>query len=114
MKSNRTHLEHVRECLEWVARFTAGGPKEFLEDRKTRSAVLRELQTLAESCRQITSSLKSRHPEVFWQGIAGFRTVLVRDHLGVKPERVWSVIESDLPVLRDAVDTMLEETRGAP
>ena len=114
MKSDRTHLEHARECLEWIARFTASGPKEFLEDRKTRSAVLRELQTLAESCRQLTSSLKIRHPEVFWQGISGFRTVLARDHMGVGPERVWSVIESDLPVLRHAVETMLEETGGAP
>jgi uncharacterized protein with HEPN domain len=113
MKSNRAYLERIRESLECIALFTGNGPEEFLEDRKTRSAVLRELQVLTESCRGLSPSLTANHPEVLWQGIAGFRQVLIRDYLGIKPERVWAVIEDDLPVLRHAVAAMLGETADA-
>ena len=113
MKDDRTYLAHIRECLECVARFTAAGRAEFMEDRKTRSAVLRELQTLAESCQRLSPSLNAGHPEVFWQGIAGFRHVLVHDYLGISAARVWEIIENDIPVLRRAVDAMLSDTGGA-
>ena len=81
----------------------------FLTDRKTQSAVLRELQTLAESTRRLSDALKRKHPEIPWQGIAGFRNVLVYDYLGIKLERVWEVIERDLPVLRAVAEAMREE-----
>jgi uncharacterized protein with HEPN domain len=34
--------------------------------------------------------------------------VLVHDYLGIRPERVWSIVTDDLPRLRDAVGKMLE------
>lgn len=39
-------------------------------------------------------------------GLAGFRNVLVHDYLGIKPERVWAIIENDLPVLRAAAEDL--------
>lgn len=112
MKDDRVYLEHIRECLDWIARFTTGGREEFLSDRKTQSAVLRELQVMAESTQRLSDSLKEQHPEVSWQGIAGFRNVLVHDYLGIKPARVWQIIENDLPVLREAIESMLGEANS--
>ena len=112
MKEDRVYLEHIRECLDWIDRFTAGGREEFLSDRKTQSAVLRELQVMAESTQRLPEGLKEQHPEVSWKGIAGFRNVLVHDYLGIKAERVWQIIENDLPVLRAAVQSMLGEANS--
>jgi uncharacterized protein with HEPN domain len=112
VKDDRVYLEHIQECPDWTGRFTAGGREEFLSDRKTRSAVLRELQVPTESTQRLSEHLKKQHPQVFWQGIAGFRNVLVHDYLGIKPERVWEIIERDLPTLRAAVQAMLAEDGG--
>jgi uncharacterized protein with HEPN domain len=46
MKSDRIYLDHILECIGWIERFTTEGREAFLKDRKTQSAVLRELQTL--------------------------------------------------------------------
>ena len=100
MKDDRVYLHHIRE-------FTAGGREEFLRDRKTQDAVLRNLQTLAESATRLSASLRERHPEVDWRGIAGFRNVLVHDYLGTNIERVWSIVERDLPVLSATVGAVL-------
>lgn len=109
MKDDRVYLDHILECLEWITRHVDGGREAFLSDRKTQSAILRELQTLAESTQRLSGELKSSRPEVAWQAIAGFRNVLVHDYLGIKLERVWEIVERDLPILRAAVEAMRRE-----
>lgn len=104
MKDDRVYLDHILECLVWVDRYVEEGKEAFFLDRKTQSAVLRELQVMAESSQYSSVSLKEAHPEVFWVGISGFRNILVHDYLGIKLERIWEIIERDLPILRKAVE----------
>ena len=108
MKDDRVYLTHISECLEWIGRHTIEGREVFFRDRKTQSAVLHELQTLAESTTRLSNVLRQKHPEVPWRDIAGFRNVLVHDYLGIKPQRVWEIIERDLPLLRNAIEDMMK------
>jgi uncharacterized protein with HEPN domain len=70
---------------------------------------LRNLQTLAESTKRLSESLKAKHKEVDWQALSGFRNVLVHDYLGIDLERVFDSIENHLPGLRGAVESLLRE-----
>jgi len=109
MKNDLDYLDHILECLEWIHRFSDEGREAFFRDRKTQSAVLRELQTLAESSQRLSNSLKNRHPEIPWSNISGFRNVLVHDYLGINLERVWEIMERDLPPLQAAIKVMRRE-----
>lgn len=106
MKNETVYLDHIVECIEWIERHTAEGKEVFLKDRKTQSAVLREIQTLAESSQRLSDDLKNAHSEILWQAIAGLRNILVHDYLGIKMERIWEIIQRDLPSLRNAVKSM--------
>ena len=64
MKDDRVYLLHIRECVDHIREFTTGGREEFLRDRKTQDAVLRNLQILAESATRLSAPLRERHPEV--------------------------------------------------
>jgi uncharacterized protein with HEPN domain len=46
--------------------------------------------------------------DIDWFKIAGFRNVLVHDYLGVDIERIWNILEKDLPDLKIAVKKMME------
>lgn len=59
-------LRHIRDAIAAICAFTSGGRAEFLGDRKTPSAVLRDLQTLAESAQRLSPETKARRPEIFW------------------------------------------------
>lgn len=52
MKDDRVYLEHIRDALARIARYTADGEERFLADTLIQDAVLRNLQTLAESTAQ--------------------------------------------------------------
>ena len=86
----------------------------FLESSLVQDAVIRNLQTLAESTQRLSAKAKESRPEIDWRKIAGFRNVLVHDYLGVDLDRIWTIIRNDLPVLRNAVDQMLGPNRPTP
>ena len=70
--------------------------------------MLRRLQTLTESATLLSDELKARHPEIDWRGIAGFRNIVVHDYLAdLRPDRIYTYIETDLEPLRAAVDDEL-------
>ena len=71
-----------------------------------QDAVLRNLQTLAESTQRISDELKALHPEVDWRAIAGFRNVLVHDYLGINLDRVWEIVSVHLPVLASQMEAI--------
>jgi uncharacterized protein with HEPN domain len=80
-----------------------------MADTKTQDAVLRNLQTLAESARSLPEELKVKHPAVDWKAIAGFRNVLVHDYLGIDLNQVWDVLAKDLSLLETEIEAMLRE-----
>jgi uncharacterized protein with HEPN domain len=75
-----------------------------------QDAVLRSLQTLSESAERLSDQAKSRHPEIPWHAIAAFRNVLVHNYLGIDLDRVWEVVQRDVPELKRFILAMLAET----
>jgi len=74
-----------------------------------QDAVLRNLQTMAEATERLSDAAKATHPEVEWRTIAAFRNVLVHDYLGVDLEKIWEIVQRDVPNLKPVIDAMLDE-----
>jgi uncharacterized protein with HEPN domain len=109
MKDDRLYLIHIKECIERIESYIAGKDKrQFLDSTLIQDAIIRNLQVLAESTQRLSDDTKESQNRVDWFKIAGFRNVLVHDYLGIEIERVWNILEKDLPVLKEAVKSMLE------
>lgn len=103
-KSIRLHCIHILECIERIHHYTDHNKTLFLNDRKTYDAVIRNLQTLAESTQKFPKETKDKYPNIPWKNIAGFRNILVHDYLGdINNEHVWNIIEKYLPELEAAM-----------
>jgi uncharacterized protein with HEPN domain len=64
------------------------------------------LQVLAESSQRLSDALKAKHPNVDWRSLSGFRNVLVHEYFGIRLERVWQIVEEDLPELKRQMETI--------
>ena len=99
-------LAHMRDCLERIHEYTRGERDRYETSRLVQDAVIRNLQTLAESSQRLSDALKATEPQVPWRELSGFRNVIVHGYLGVDLAAVWLVVEQDLPALADAVVRM--------
>lgn len=113
MKDDRLYLLHISECIARIEQYTQEGRQAFMASTLVQDAVIRNLQTLAESARRLSAELTARHPEVDWRGLHGFRNVLVHDYLGVDLVRVWQIVEQRLPELKHKIEAIRREL-GAP
>ena len=105
-EADRVLLDHIRECIGRIEEYTGGERSVFFESHLVQDAVVRNLQTLAESTQRLSRTLKDTEQSVPWRAIAGFRNVLVHGYLGIDLEAVWSVVEKDLPELSSAIERM--------
>lgn len=109
MKDDRFYLIHISECIERIESYMAGkDKKEFFNSTLLQDAVIRNLQTLAESTQRLSDQTKERETSIDWFRIAGFRNVLVHDYLGIDIHRVWLILEKELPLLKKTVQRMLQ------
>ena len=101
-------LEHIRSRIARIQEYTNREKSTFCDSHLVQDAVIRNLQTIAESTQRLSRGLRATEPDVPWRAIAGFRNVLVHDYFEVDLEVVWSVVEQDLPKLVAAVDRMMQ------
>ena len=97
----------MRDCLDRIIEYTDAERSHFDASRLVQDAVIRNLQTLAESSQRLSSEIKATEPQIPWRELAGFRNVIVHGYLGVDLGAVWLVVEQDLPPLSEAVNRMV-------
>ena len=109
MKDDRLYLIHIGECIERIESYIGGKDKQqFMDSALIQDAIIRNLQTLAESTQRLSDAAKKGMSKIDWSKIAGLRNILVHDYLGIDIERVWNILEKDLPVLKKTIQKMLE------
>jgi uncharacterized protein with HEPN domain len=96
----------MRDCLDRIVEYTNAERSRFDTLRLVQDAVIRNLQTLAESSQRLSAEIKATEPQIPWRELAGFRNVIVHGYLGVDLGAVWLVVELDLPPLSEAVNRM--------
>lgn len=57
--------------------------------------------------RGVVPGYRADHPEISWSALAGSRSVLLTQDEGIDPERVWAIVELDLPGLLEAIAALL-------
>ena len=113
MNDDTLYLIHIGECIARIERYVVDGREAFIGSTLIQDAVLRNLQTIGQSVGRLSGALRNTHPEINWRSIIGLRNVLVHDYLGINLERIWEIIEHDLPDLKHTVETLLQEPGGA-
>lgn len=79
----------------------------FVSDRKSKDAVVRNIQVVGEAANRISVELRSANPQVEWMRIIRSRHVVVHDYFGIDYEIIWRIIEVHLPPLKVDLELIL-------
>ena len=91
-----------------IAEFSRGYSMDrFEEDELMQHAVMRLIQIIGEAARKISPEFKEGHPEIPWFGIIGMRNRLIHEYFRVIPEKVWEVVEKDIPALMALLEPLV-------
>lgn len=104
-------LEFIEESIQRVLKWTATG-RTALNDEILGEAIDSRMRKLAESTQRLSTSLKESESDIAWSQLSAFRNVMTHDYHEINRDRVWEVIEQDLPDLREAIGRMLLKAKS--
>ena len=103
-------LNDIIEAIEKIERYTNNlDYEEFLEDDKTKDAVLRNLEIIGEAARSIPDDIKTKYSFVNWRAASGMRNKLIHEYFGVNFAIVWETIKHDLPSFKEGIENIIKD-----
>lgn len=99
-------LEASKLILEFVGDMDSAA---FWEDMKTQSAVIRQQEIIGEATKQLSPEFRNTHSSIPWREIAGMRDILIHAYKSVRADRVWGVVQHDIPALISYIEPLLSE-----
>ncbi len=108
MRDLSLYISDILHAMKLIDEFVTGMDFEtFSEDEKTKSAVVMQLHVIGEAAKHVPDVLRQKYPDVPWKRLAGMRDRLIHGYFEVDYAIVWKVVESNLPELRPAIQTVL-------
>ena len=103
------HLEDILQSINHIDQFVSEiSFTEYQADRKTRSAVERELQIITEAAVRLGDEAETLCSGPDWKGFRGMGNILRHQYHQVNDEIVWNTVKDELPPMREAVSNALK------
>ena len=109
MRDDQRRLLDIAEAIEQIEKYASKGRKVFEGDELIQNWIVHHLQVIGEAAWAISSELKDEHDEMPWQQIVGMRNILVHRYFEVDTDLIRSVVEDDMPVLKQQVELIFTE-----
>lgn len=97
-------LTQMIQAIRDARRFTQGfSYDDFQGDAKTRLAVERCIEIIAEAARRLPMRVQTDYPDIPWEDIRGIGNILRHGYDKVDDRIIWNVIERHLTPLEDTL-----------
>ncbi len=82
-RDDAVYIAEALDAIRLAQNFTEGMTEgEFLEDLKTQSTVVRQLEIIGEACGHVSRATWDAHPEIPWGNAIATRNVLIHEYFG--------------------------------
>lgn len=112
-KDYKVYLEDILVAVKDIEEFIGEIDfKEFSQDEKTASAVIRKFEIIGEAVKRIPTAIKVKYSEIPWKAMAGMRDRLIHLYREVDYDIVWKAAKNDLPEVKKSIAKILKELKN--
>ena len=109
-RNHKLFVKDILDAIEKIEEFIGNMDfKKFIEDDKTKSAVVRKLEIIGEATKNIPKLIRQKYKELPWSDMAGMRDKIAHFYFGIDYEIVWKVIKERLPEIKPVIQKILNE-----
>ena len=110
MRSAADRLVDILEAIERIEKYAARGRAAFEQDELIQNWMVNHIMIIGEACRALPEEIYARYSDIPWADIIGMRNLLVHHYFGIDLNAVWSVIEHDIPELKQNIQAILNSS----
>lgn len=105
-------LEDISERIKKINSYIDSmSYEEFVQDDKTVSACIREIEVIGEATKQIPKDITDRFNDLPWSLMAKMRDKLIHWYFEIDEEIVWNVVKDKLPDIKIQIDSIIENLK---
>ncbi|MBI2057828.1 MAG: DUF86 domain-containing protein [Candidatus Yanofskybacteria bacterium] len=111
MKKDEAYLKHILDAVAAIETYTQDVSKEEFvnkENKMMQDAVVREFEIIGEAVGRLSEEIKKENSDLPWRDIGNMRNKLIHEYFGVDLAVVWKTVETDLLVLKQAINKIME------
>jgi uncharacterized protein with HEPN domain len=106
----RDFLNDIVGAVRSIIRFAAGmSLEQYLEDEKTRYAVMRGYEIIGEAVRHLPAELKAANSDIPWATMAAMRNRIVHGYFGIDDTILFTTIDAELKPLLARLEALARE-----
>ena len=108
-------INDILDAVSAVETYVTGMTYEdFVADRKTVDAVVRNLIIIGEASVHIPGEICTAHAEIPWKDMSAMRNFVVHEYFGVSDRILWDTVQIDLPPLVPVLkEIVVQYSKGA-
>ena len=101
-------VQHILQSIAYIEEYVKDKSyQEFETSVQFQDSVLRRLEIIGEAVKHLSDEFKGDYPHLPWKKIAGMRDILIHEYFGVDLELAWTVVEKDLPFLKQELQKVI-------
>jgi uncharacterized protein with HEPN domain len=96
-------LDSIQAIFDFTKDMTYG---DFLDDRRTIDAVVRNLEIIGEAAKYIPQDVRDQYINIPWKKMINMRNHVIHEYSGIDPLILWGTIQEDLPGVQKNVEQL--------
>ena len=101
-------LDRAREAVDMI---NGRSRSEMDTDRMLNLALVRLMEVIGEAAGRVPEDFRARHSQVPWRDITDLRNRLIHGYDTVDFDRLWTIIQDDLPRLIERLEVIVQQER---